>query len=229
MMANGKPHKREQLSPEEKWEVFLALTSSNNGHLVIPRRSRSPKAALIGNKPRRQGSNIDIRLASTFGDLLSFRLRHLAATGVTFYAPTAIEHASEAVVGTICPNLPGLAVHTGWTHGVAPSERRRFSTASDAESIGLNDQGVSYEQEHEHQWSSPAVNVGSTGGSRSRDRDRARLHRRHHPVRSGGDHACDQRCGLLPGVFAASFWQSRAPTVLALSCAMSATIMASPQ
>ena len=37
MMENGKPRKRRQLSPEEKWEIFLEVTSQEISRTRLPR------------------------------------------------------------------------------------------------------------------------------------------------------------------------------------------------
>ncbi len=47
MMENGKPRKRRQLSPEEKWEIFLEVTSQEISQADAARKYGRRRVAVI--------------------------------------------------------------------------------------------------------------------------------------------------------------------------------------
>src|SRR3974377_117251 len=96
MMENGKPRKRRQLSPEEKGEVFLAVTSQENSQgdaarkygvdvsVIIRLRALAKDAALAAfasAKPGRPATMQDIELDElrAENDRLSEPLQAIAA------------------------------------------------------------------------------------------------------------------------------------------------------
>ena len=95
MMENGKPRKRRQLSPEEKWEVFLEVTSQQltqadcarkwgvDVSTVIRIRQLAKDAALAAfaaSKPGRMPSpeQAELEAALAENDRLSEALKELA-------------------------------------------------------------------------------------------------------------------------------------------------------
>jgi transposase len=95
MMDNGKPRKRRQLSPEEKWEVFLEVTSQQLSQAdaarkwavdvstVIRIRQLAKDAALAAfaaSKPGRMPSpeQAELEAALAENDRLSEALKELA-------------------------------------------------------------------------------------------------------------------------------------------------------
>jgi len=95
MMENGTPHKRRQLSPEEKWEVFLEVTSQQltqadaarkwgvDVSTVIRIRQLAKDAALAAfaaSKPGRMPSpeQVELEAALQENDRLSEALKELA-------------------------------------------------------------------------------------------------------------------------------------------------------
>ncbi|MGO9751952.1 MAG: hypothetical protein ACLP22_10665 [Solirubrobacteraceae bacterium] len=95
MMENGKPRKRRQLSPEEKWELFLEVTSQEISQadaarkynvdvsVIVRLRALAKDAALAAfasAKPGRPASvqDAEIELLRADNDRLSEALKELA-------------------------------------------------------------------------------------------------------------------------------------------------------
>ena len=95
MMENGKPRKRRQLSPEEKWEIFLEVTSQEltqadaarkwgvDVSTVIRIRQLARDAALAAfaaSKPGRMPSpeQVELELLRAENDRLSEALKEMA-------------------------------------------------------------------------------------------------------------------------------------------------------
>jgi transposase-like protein len=95
MMENGKSRKRRQLSPEEKWEIFLEVTSQEISQadaarkygvdvsVVIRLRALAKDAALaafVSAKPGRPASveQVELEQALRENDRLSEALKELA-------------------------------------------------------------------------------------------------------------------------------------------------------
>ncbi len=95
MMENGKPRKRRQLTPEEKWEVFLEVTSqelsqadaarkwSVDVSVIIRLRALAKDAALAAfasAKPGRPASpeEVEVELLRSENDRLSEAIKELA-------------------------------------------------------------------------------------------------------------------------------------------------------
>ena len=95
MMENGKQRRRRQLSPEEKWEVFLEVTSQEISQadaarkygvdvsVIIRLRALAKDAALAAfasSKPGRVASNeqVELELLRAENDRLSEALKEMA-------------------------------------------------------------------------------------------------------------------------------------------------------
>ena len=91
MMENGKQRKRRQLSPEEKWELFLEVTSQADAarkygvdvSVIIRLRALAKDAALAAfasAKPGRPASvqDVEIELLREENDRLSEALKEMA-------------------------------------------------------------------------------------------------------------------------------------------------------
>jgi len=95
MMDNGKPRRRRQLSPEEKWEIFLEVTSQELSQsdaarkygvdvsVIIRLRALAKDAALAAfasSKPGRTASvqDLELELLREENDRLSEALKELA-------------------------------------------------------------------------------------------------------------------------------------------------------
>jgi transposase len=95
MMDNGKPRRRRQLSPEEKWEIFLEVTSQELSQsdaarkygvdvsVIIRLRALAKDAALAAFaslKPGRTASvqDLELELLREENDRLSEALKELA-------------------------------------------------------------------------------------------------------------------------------------------------------
>jgi len=90
MMENGKPRKRRQLSPEEKWEIFLEVTSQEISQadaarkygvdvsVIIRLRALAKDAALAAfasAKPGRPASAHDVEIESPRAETVGCRRR----------------------------------------------------------------------------------------------------------------------------------------------------------
>ena len=95
MLENGKPRKRRQLSPEEKWEIFLEVTSQEISQadaarkygvdvsVIVRLRALAKDAALAAfasAKPGRPASvqDVEIELLREENDRLSEALKEMA-------------------------------------------------------------------------------------------------------------------------------------------------------
>jgi transposase len=95
MLENGKPRKRRQLTPEEKWEIFLEVTSQEISQadaarkygvdvsVIIRLRALAKDAALAAfasAKPGRPASvqDVEIELLREENDRLSEALKEMA-------------------------------------------------------------------------------------------------------------------------------------------------------
>jgi transposase-like protein len=95
MMENGRQRKRRQLSPEEKWEIFLEVTSQEISQadaarkygvdvsVVVRLRALAKDAALAAfasSKPGRPGSaeEVELELLRAENDRLSEALKEMA-------------------------------------------------------------------------------------------------------------------------------------------------------
>ena len=95
MMENGKQRRRRQLSPEEKWELFLEVTSQELSHadaarkwgvdvsVIVRLRALAKDAALAAfasSKPGRPASvqDVELELLRDENDRLSEALKEMA-------------------------------------------------------------------------------------------------------------------------------------------------------
>jgi transposase len=95
MMENGKPRKRRQLSPEEKWEIFLEVTSQEISQadaaqkygvdvsVIIRLRALAKDATLAAfasAKPGRRASieQVELELLRAENDRLSEAIKEMA-------------------------------------------------------------------------------------------------------------------------------------------------------
>ncbi len=95
MMENGKPRKRRQLSPEEKWEIFLEVTSQEVSQADAARKygvdvsviirlralaKDATLAAFASAKPGRPASieQVELELLRSENDRLSEAIKEMA-------------------------------------------------------------------------------------------------------------------------------------------------------